>query len=136
MNLPLNGARTSSSAASRKRSNDCRKFKRGCDIVRCCGRGRPHSVQLPPAGLSRISIPPVSATTSCPGSRSLWFLLFLVWVPILSFAATNHGLQTVFKVVSSKIRYAVLCYGVPLRIAEDPSIKEEHSEKLRPEQRE
>src|SRR6266850_2866646 len=95
MNLPLNGARTSSSAASRKRSNDCRKFKRGCDVVRCCGRGRPHSVQLPPTGLSRMSIPPVSATTSCPGSRSLWFLLFLVWVPILSFAGTNEGDEVV-----------------------------------------
>src|SRR6266581_3340453 len=49
---------------------------------------------------------------------------------------TNRGLQTVFKVLSSKIRYAVLCYGVPLRIAEDPTIKEERPEKLRPEQRE
>src|SRR5256885_4743292 len=28
------------------------------------------------------------------------------------------------KVTESKIRYAVLCYGVPLRIAEDPNHKE------------
>jgi uncharacterized protein (TIGR03790 family) len=47
----------------------------------------------------------------------------------------NRGLQSVFKVVSSKIRYAVLCYGIPLRIEEDPTIKEEMPEKLRPEQR-
>src|SRR5260370_919660 len=48
---------------------------------------------------------------------------------------TNRGLQTVFKVVSSKIRHAVLCYGVPLRIEDDSTIKEETPEKLRPEQR-
>jgi uncharacterized protein (TIGR03790 family) len=32
--------------------------------------------------------------------------------------------QLVRRVVSSKIRYAVLCYGVPLKIADDPSIVE------------
>ena len=63
--------------------------------------------------------------------RKLWHV-GLAHIP----NGTNQGLRTVFKVVSSKIRYAVLCYGVPLRIAEDPTIKEEHVEKLRPEQRE
>jgi uncharacterized protein (TIGR03790 family) len=36
-------------------------------------------------------------------------------------------------VVQSRIRYAVLCYGVPLRIEEVPNLKEEGTEKLRPE---
>jgi uncharacterized protein (TIGR03790 family) len=48
---------------------------------------------------------------------------------------TNGGVHTIFKVDRSQIRYAVLCYGVPLRIAEDPTIKEERSQNLRPEQR-
>src|SRR5271169_4563533 len=38
-------------------------------------------------------------------------------------------------VASSKIRYAVLCYGVPLKIESDPTLKEEGAEKLRPEMR-
>ena len=33
--------------------------------------------------------------------------------------------KVVWEVQQSKIRYAVLCYGVPLRIAEDPGVKEE-----------
>jgi uncharacterized protein (TIGR03790 family) len=33
--------------------------------------------------------------------------------------------QTIKKVIASKIRYAVLCYGVPLRIDADPTIKED-----------
>ena len=36
---------------------------------------------------------------------------------------------------SSAIRYAVLCYGVPLRIEKDPHLKEAAAEKLRPELR-
>ena len=35
----------------------------------------------------------------------------------------------------SKIRYVVLCYGIPLKISKDPTLKEEISEKLRPEMR-
>ncbi len=38
-------------------------------------------------------------------------------------------------VVSSKVRYAVLCYGMPLKIESDPNLKEEGAEKLRPEVR-
>ena len=37
-------------------------------------------------------------------------------------AANGHPAQVERRVVASKIRYAVLCYGVPLRIANDPSI--------------
>ncbi len=37
--------------------------------------------------------------------------------------------------VTSKIRYAVLCYGMPLRIERDPTLKEEAAEKMRPEMR-
>lgn len=40
-----------------------------------------------------------------------------------------------WKVTESKIRYAVLCYGVPLRITKDPHLKEAAGETLRPELR-
>jgi uncharacterized protein (TIGR03790 family) len=36
-------------------------------------------------------------------------------------------------VITSKIRYAVLCYGVPVRIAPDPNLNENTPENLRPE---
>jgi uncharacterized protein (TIGR03790 family) len=36
------------------------------------------------------------------------------------------------RVVKSKIRYAVLCYGVPLKIAPDPDIHEAVAEKMNP----
>jgi uncharacterized protein (TIGR03790 family) len=39
------------------------------------------------------------------------------------------------KVVESKIRYAVLCYGVPLRILKDPDTHESAEETTRPELR-
>ena len=38
-------------------------------------------------------------------------------------------------VKSSRIRYLVLCYGVPVRIAEDPAMKEVAMENVRPELR-
>lgn len=38
-------------------------------------------------------------------------------------------------VTESKIRYAVLCYGVPLKIRPDPSLRESGEESLRPELR-
>jgi len=37
--------------------------------------------------------------------------------------------------VEAKVRYATLCYGVPLKIVSDPKLTEEGSEKLRPELR-
>jgi uncharacterized protein (TIGR03790 family) len=39
------------------------------------------------------------------------------------------------RVVASKIRYAVLCYGVPLKIAPDAGVHEPIAEKMRPELR-
>ena len=41
--------------------------------------------------------------------------------------------RAVRKVVASTIRYAVLCYGVPLKIASDPALHEAAAEKMRPE---
>jgi uncharacterized protein (TIGR03790 family) len=50
--------------------------------------------------------------------------------------ATNGGQARIeTRVVESKIRYAVLCYGVPLKIVPDPNLKEAADEKLRPELR-
>jgi len=39
------------------------------------------------------------------------------------------------RVVASKIRYAVLCYGIPLKIAPDASVHEAAAKKMRPELR-
>jgi len=46
---------------------------------------------------------------------------------------TNQPPSRERAVIESKIRYAVLCYGVPVRIQPDPGIKEEAVEKMRPE---
>jgi uncharacterized protein (TIGR03790 family) len=49
-------------------------------------------------------------------------------------AATNGQPKRVEnRVVESKIRYAVLCYGVPLKIASDPNLREPARENVRPE---
>ena len=49
-------------------------------------------------------------------------------------AATNGQPPRVdHPVVKSKIRYAVLCYGVPLKIAADPNLREPGRENVRPE---
>src|ERR1041385_911103 len=50
-------------------------------------------------------------------------------------ATTNDRAHMEWRVAESKIRYAVLCYGIPLRIAEDPSVKEMVAESVRPEMR-
>ena len=50
-------------------------------------------------------------------------------------ASSNRASRVEWRVVQNKIRYAVLCYGVPLRIAEDPTLKEEGLDKVRPELR-
>jgi len=55
--------------------------------------------------------------------------------PTIVRATTNQPGRVDWKVDKSKIRYAVLCYGVPLRIQRDPLWKEEGMEKLRPELR-
>ncbi len=48
-------------------------------------------------------------------------------------AAERGHLEWVVK--NSRVRYLVLCYGVPVRIAEDPTLKEEALENARPELR-
>jgi uncharacterized protein (TIGR03790 family) len=53
----------------------------------------------------------------------------------VSITRSNSANHVERRVVWSKIRYAVLCYGVPLRIEPDENLKEEGSEKLRPEMR-
>jgi uncharacterized protein (TIGR03790 family) len=50
-------------------------------------------------------------------------------------ATNQQPARLIWKLDESKIRYAVLCYGVPVRITGDPDYKEEGSEKLRPEMR-
>ncbi len=51
-----------------------------------------------------------------------------------TYPATNgQPARTILKVVASKIRYAVLCYGVPLKIAPDPGLHETVAEKRPPE---
>jgi uncharacterized protein (TIGR03790 family) len=51
-------------------------------------------------------------------------------------ATTNGRPERVFrKVTASKIRYAVLCYGIPLKIAPDPGLSEPISAGVRPELR-
>ena len=50
--------------------------------------------------------------------------------------ATNSGLMHVeYRVARSKIRYAVLCYGVPLKIAADPNLHELAADNMQPELR-
>jgi uncharacterized protein (TIGR03790 family) len=55
--------------------------------------------------------------------------------PNIVHATTNQGGRVEWRPTRSKIRYAVLCYGVPLRIDRDPNFKEEGLENLRPEMR-
>jgi len=50
-------------------------------------------------------------------------------------ATTNRAAHVGFAVVQSKIRYAVLCYGVPVKISPEPDLKERGVETLRPEMR-
>jgi uncharacterized protein (TIGR03790 family) len=40
-----------------------------------------------------------------------------------------------YRVTASKIRYLVLCYGVPVKIAPDPNLKEVVAEDIKPELR-
>ena len=55
--------------------------------------------------------------------------------PTIVHATTNQPGRVEWKPVESKIRYAVLCYGVPLRIAKEPNSSEAGLENLRPELR-
>jgi uncharacterized protein (TIGR03790 family) len=55
--------------------------------------------------------------------------------PSVIHGTTNHPGRVEWRPVESKIRYAVLCYGVPLKIDRDPNLKEPGVENLRPEMR-
>ncbi len=55
--------------------------------------------------------------------------------PTIVHATTNHPGRVEWKPEESKIRYAMLCYGVPLRIDKEPNFNEEGLENLRPELR-
>jgi len=55
--------------------------------------------------------------------------------PRIISATTNQAGRVEWKPVASRIRYAVLCYGVPLRIQRDPLLKEDVMPGLRPELR-
>ena len=48
---------------------------------------------------------------------------------------TNSAARVDWRPIESKIRYAVLCYGVPARIVEDPALVEVGQDKMRPEMR-
>jgi len=61
-------------------------------------------------------------------ARKLWHVSSEV-----SLASANRPAHLDWRVVTSRIRYAVLCFGVPLRITEDPNLKEEGIEKVRAE---
>jgi uncharacterized protein (TIGR03790 family) len=61
-------------------------------------------------------------------SKKLWRI-----GPVKVQSTTNQSTHTESRVVQSKIRYAVLCYGVPLRIEHDASIKEEGTDGLKQE---
>lgn len=63
-------------------------------------------------------------------SKRLWH----VGKGALSSSLDNSG-RVVRKVIESKIRYLVLCYGVPLKIEPDPALLEPIPENLRPELR-
>ena len=63
-------------------------------------------------------------------SRDLWKIRS-VTIP----ETNGIPLHIVWKVTQSKIRYAVVCYGVPYRIPDDPQLKEGGAENTRPELR-
>jgi len=60
--------------------------------------------------------------------------LFIVRSDIIPATRDKTG-DMVQKVAVSKIRYATLCYGVPVRILNDPDLSEAGAEKMRPEAR-
>lgn len=62
--------------------------------------------------------------------RKLWRLAKQQW-PI----ANSNDVREVTVPVESKIRYVVLCYGVPLKIANDPTLHEPGVEAAKPELR-
>jgi len=63
-------------------------------------------------------------------SRKLWRMGTVRW-PITS----TNDVREVRVPIESKIRYAVLCYGVPLKIANDPKLHEPEADAIKPELR-
>ena len=63
-------------------------------------------------------------------ARKLWHVAYHYVRP-----TNDQPARVEWKPVTSKIRYAVLCYGVPLKIDPDPNLKEDGMDKLRPEMR-
>jgi uncharacterized protein (TIGR03790 family) len=62
--------------------------------------------------------------------RKLWHIGSYI-IP----ATNDYPAHVEWKVTESKIRYVVLCYGVPLKIAPDTELAEEGTEQVRPELR-
>src|SRR5262249_39248495 len=60
--------------------------------------------------------------------------LFSVRSDIIPAARDKTG-DVIQRVTAAKVRYATLCYGVPVRIANDPNLSEPGSDKMRPEAR-
>ena len=60
--------------------------------------------------------------------------LFIVRSDIIPATRDKTG-DVVQKVVAAKVRYATLCYGVPVRILSDPNLSKPGAEKMRPETR-
>ena len=61
-------------------------------------------------------------------ARNLWRIASTI-VP----ATSNEAARVEWKVTQSRIRYAVLCFGIPLRITKEPSLKEAVPENSPPE---
>ena len=61
-------------------------------------------------------------------SDGLWRFGFVTMPPANGAPATMQ-----YRVVASRIRYAVLCYGVPLKIAPDPGLNESLTNGIKPE---
>jgi len=60
--------------------------------------------------------------------------LFVVRSDIIPATRDKTG-DVVQKLAAAKVRYATLCYGVPVRILSDPNLSEPGAEKMRPETR-
>ena len=60
--------------------------------------------------------------------------LFIVRSDIIPATRDKTG-DVVQKVATARVRYATLCYGVPVRILSDPNLSEPGTEKMRPEMR-
>src|SRR5438876_7868139 len=60
--------------------------------------------------------------------------LFIVRSDIIPATRDKTG-DVVRKVAAAKVRYATLCYGVPVCILNDPNLSEPGTEKMRPEMR-